>query len=232
MYLYEKEGNHINIYTLKASKQRLTYYKEKLIKEQINNGNLFYTLKTENEDLIKRFIEHNDISYNEIIENLSLEPLNNSTNAKYLDINNLIHENLIVKYTNGNFPNYTVTRVYDSINNKKSIYNFLIPFFYETNYDKYGKNIYFLKSIMSIPQQLVNLYQIEKSHCINTPLNYEEQLKLFELIPYNQVPFEIFKTLEHIKNLNDTQINNMISSNEKVLKKIKPTWTSDTSMFI
>lgn len=248
MYLFNKDGGIVEIYSMKPNEEKFEKYKRECMTEQIPLGERVWGIETDiKEDVITPNKNLNMFGINRPIDLFNIDidfkkrtllgkeyhhlikeyiSENNKTNECYL-------ENVLTNYIRYTGKRRQLMRVFD-YNDLSSIMKvenyFVIPLrsefwsFYTTEKDGLIRKKY-IDGIISIPKDLYLLELLNQGHFHLIDENVSEQITKFDI---SNNPIKTY-SLEELKEMQDMGISvnaydntlEQIKSSEKVLKYIK-----------
>lgn len=215
MFLYIKNDDIINIYSLEGKKRALKNYRKSII-ESIGIDNLFYTFETSNQYLFERFINSEEIDINELNK---ADKSNNHSDwyskltideRKYYNVNDKKEkeqQKVLNEYINGDSSYELPTRTYISTDNIKCNFHIFLPTKHQTEEFSKIENrpIYRLENIIKLTPELFAIQALEKGR--------------FDLIDELNIDLDSLMRLFKLEKVNSFNIND--KENEWVLENIK-----------
>lgn len=222
MYLYEQKGKVIDVYSFESKKQDLIEYRERLLSNE-DREDLFYQFETTNQEIRNKFkyeeeidisfLDHKDLDVTDWWSEIRKEIATGKTQQ-------IEQEELLKRYINGEFAQTLPIRTF-ALYKGVSWYlrNLLVTSKEQCIYSNIEKrNYYRFNSLINLPDKLCALQLLENgefSQILDTQLDYEEPLKLFNI--------------EKISSINASQVERMFTfglleeNYDKVMQKVKTT---------
>lgn len=232
MFLYEKKNKQIDIYSFEADKMALIDYRKRVIEKQ-NSNDLFYSFETTSdtikdrflraEELDIRFLEHHDetCDASDWWSQLKQEKASSKSNQ-------IIQEELIRKYINGDFSQIIPTRTFIPDEGVDCyLKSYLVTSKPSSVYSNVEKRSYYrLENIISLPNNLCALHLLENgkfSNILGTWLYYDEPLEFFSAEQVDSVSEEEMKKMFTCGLLDGTYDDMLekVDTTQKILKRIK-----------
>lgn len=232
MFLYDKKDDTIDTYSIKADKDALIRYRRSIL-ENIDINEIFYTVETNNFDIINRVITEQklDITF--------LEPAWKSKNPSdyWLQFRQEksssefklgIYKEVLFKYICGEFSKLSLTRGFIPVEGLDDcIGSFLVtnnPASVYTSVDR--KSYYRIENILNLPNELCTLQLLENGELLQliaTMLNYDEPLKCFSALEIIETNIEDIKIMFDSGLLQGTYKNfiDKVDAIQKVLKRLE-----------
>lgn len=231
MLLYNKKDSEIDIYHMEPKKEKLKKYREKLLKKQ---DLIFYELKTNSEDAMKRLVDWADvdimlINYDNPSQWSHLKPDDKrKKQKKKLKKDGYeqrqIQKDIIKKYINGEYSTLKPTRVYEYICDdvNRTLHKFLKPD--NASFISNGQDIWQIKNMMDLPEKLylLQLLQLEDFE----KLIFEDitkQLQLFDINYWKSVKTNDISGMIETGLVSGTIDDTMkkVETTSKILQKVK-----------
>lgn len=240
MFLFAKDANNINIYSLNGKKEELIRYKEKEL-SKVQDKPLFYDLKTNCNETIKYFQNNDDIDLDKIDYDkrmplyrywLEEEPWSKFYSisdywAREFNYTEEARKRTLEKYISGEYDSLKPARIYELTDygtSKKKVLNiiktFQEPRFYIGTTDMINE----ISNIIALPDSLYLLHLL--CSCEYSKLEDEdltEQLALFDIELVRSIALSDINLLLSTKLVegNMESINNKAETGSKILTKAK-----------
>lgn len=231
MYLYDKKGNNIDIYSFEPTKKDLVEYRARLL-QQKDPKDLFYKFETTSKTITNRFLNGDELDFHSIQKEDKSSDCSDWWAQLGKDTYDCTYpykskkveqQELIQKYINGDFSTIIPTRIFEFIPQDDSadyINNFLVttpPTEIYSNVEK--RKYYSLENIIDLPTKLCTLQLLQNGRfkqVLYNNLDFQEQLELFKIKRLNTVSVKEMEKMfkyglltgtydEVLKNISDTQ---------------------------
>ncbi len=232
MLLYNKRESEIDIYHMEEKEEELKKYRKKLLKE---HAPIFYELRTNSEDPMKRLFNRDEvdirfISYNTPLQWSFLE-VNDKSKTKKKKVMpsdyepRRIQKNMIKKYINGEYSTLKPTRVFEFISEDDldcTIYHFLKPDCATTITKK--QELWQIENMLDLPEKLYLLQLLQLGNFEKLiSKDIEKQLQLFDIDYWKSVKISDVSVMLETGLVNGTVADVMkkVETSSKILQKVR-----------
>ena len=179
MKLYRKKGGRIAVYSINPKLKALREFRENTLKNS-NIKDMFYTITTSNESVIKTVEKLDEINIKAIEYNFDASK--NNVDWSILAPNSNLTEDakkrILDSYFEGDYDHLKPIKVVKIDNSKKEI----LHFFISLGYNDMFSSIFTIDTILNVPQELYLLQLLEFGKLgLLQDEDITEQLELFDI---------------------------------------------------